>query len=242
MTENTAPATELTSQYIAQVTADLEGNLKEQERIGTEIAALQEQLVALQHDHTVLVHMQQALGIAANPARPGAEPAAASVPSPRRARKESAESSSDHRPGAGKSNRRTSGARKPRARTSDAGKAGTAQERGGTGTKPAGGKRAPRAAAARPARPTLVELVRRHLSEQSEPRSAAEVAAALGQTHPDRSVKTTVVRTTLEGLVARTQAQRTKQGTSVFYTAPDTAGAPAQAQAQGDPQTEEADG
>ncbi|WP_329238159.1 hypothetical protein [Streptomyces canus] len=29
------------------------------------------------------------------------------------------------------------------------------------------------------------------------------------------------MRTTLEGLVARNQAQRTKQGTSVFYTSPD---------------------
>ncbi|MGW5251275.1 hypothetical protein ACWEQN_47860 [Streptomyces sp. NPDC004129] len=32
-----------------------------------------------------------------------------------------------------------------------------------------------------------------------------------------------MVRTTLEGLVAKNQAKRTKQGASVFYTAPDTA-------------------
>ncbi|MFV5997980.1 hypothetical protein ACNPQM_37810, partial [Streptomyces sp. NPDC056231] len=44
---------------------------------------------------------------------------------------------------------------------------------------------------------------------------------ALAQAHPDRGVKTTVVRTTLEGLVAKSQAQRTKQGSSVFYTAAD---------------------
>ncbi|MEV7018341.1 hypothetical protein [Streptomyces sp. NPDC093991] len=69
--------------------------------------------------------------------------------------------------------------------------------------------------------PKLVDLVRRHLDEQNEPRSAAEVAAALGAAHPGRAVKVTVVRSTLEGLVARNQAQRTKQGTSVFYTAPD---------------------
>jgi hypothetical protein len=31
-------------------------------------------------------------------------------------------------------------------------------------------------------------------------------------------VKTTVVRTTLEGLVAKSHAHRTKQGSSVFYT------------------------
>jgi len=59
------------------------------------------------------------------------------------------------------------------------------------------------------------------LAGQSEPRSAAEITTALGQQYPERTVKTTVVRTTLEGLVARNQAQRTKQGASVFYTAPD---------------------
>jgi hypothetical protein len=65
---------------------------------------------------------------------------------------------------------------------------------------------------------TLVELIRGHLEQQSEPRSAAEITTALTQAHPDRSVKTTVVRTTLEGLVAKSHAHRTKQGSSVFYT------------------------
>ena len=65
----------------------------------------------------------------------------------------------------------------------------------------------------------MVELVRAHLTEQSEPRSAAEVSTALDQAHPERGIKTTVVRSTLEGLVARKQAQRSKQGSSVFYTA-----------------------
>ncbi|WP_419668793.1 hypothetical protein [Streptomyces sp. 2-1] len=68
MSEIQASSTELTSQYIAQITGDLERNTKEQERIGVEVEALQEQLRTLQHDHTVLVNMQQALG--------GASPAA----------------------------------------------------------------------------------------------------------------------------------------------------------------------
>jgi hypothetical protein len=68
------------------------------------------------------------------------------------------------------------------------------------------------------AKPTLVELIRGHLEKQNEPRSAAEITTALTQAHPDRSVKTTVVRTTLEGLVAKSHAHRTKQGSSVFYT------------------------
>ncbi|MEV6175705.1 hypothetical protein ACIHAR_07580 [Streptomyces sp. NPDC052016] len=66
--------------------------------------------------------------------------------------------------------------------------------------------------------PTLVSLIRAYLAQQSEPSSAAEIAAALSEAHPDRIIKTTVVRTTLEGLVARSTAQRLKQGHSVFYT------------------------
>ncbi len=99
-----------------------------------------------------------------------------------------------------------------------------------SGTKSSGAKSAAKKA---PARPTLVELVREHLAGQREPRSAAEVATALGEAHTGRTVKTTVVRTTLEGLVARNQAQRTKQGTSVYYTATEApAPAPAPAPAQ----------
>ncbi|MEU6366459.1 hypothetical protein ABZ876_12090 [Streptomyces sp. NPDC046931] len=44
MSETTTVGTELTSQYAAQVTSDLERNAKEQQRISAEIAALQEQL------------------------------------------------------------------------------------------------------------------------------------------------------------------------------------------------------
>ncbi|MFI0777359.1 hypothetical protein [Streptomyces sp. NPDC021212] len=89
-------------------------------------------------------------------------------------------------------------------------------------------KNAPKASAVPSAQPTLVDLVREHLTGQGEPRSAAEITAALDKQHPERNVKTTVVRTTLENLVAKNQAQRTKQGASVFYTAPEAAGAAAQ--------------
>src|SRR6266545_4379921 len=51
MPDTKPPTTELTSQYVAQVASDLERKAKEQERIGAEIDALQEQLRALQHDH-----------------------------------------------------------------------------------------------------------------------------------------------------------------------------------------------
>ncbi|SDP62312.1 hypothetical protein SAMN04487981_12946 [Streptomyces sp. cf386] len=191
MPETTAPATELTSQYVAQVTNDLERNAKEQERISAEIASLQEQLAAVQHDHTVLVNVQQALGITKASAQPAAEAESAAVPSPRQ------------KAGAARGG-------KQKARKSVAAPHKAAPK------KPV----AKSADAAKTAQPTLVELIRRHLLELKEPRSAAEISAALGQAHPERQIAAKVVRVTLEGLVAKSQAERTKQGRSVFYTAP----------------------
>ncbi|MFF4509295.1 hypothetical protein [Streptomyces sp. NPDC001401] len=195
MSENATASTELTSQYAAQVTSDLEHNFKEQERVSAEIAALQQQLATLQHDHTVLVNMQQALGITPPSAEPAAAPAQATVPAPRK-----------------KAATRTS----PTAQT----KKTTAAPGRERARKPA---KKTEAAAPTAVQPSLVELIRQHLAEQSEPRSTAEIAAALEQAHPERGIKNTVVRTTVENLVARGQAQRTRQGRSVYYTTPDTA-------------------
>ncbi|WP_328919574.1 hypothetical protein OG911_45155 [Streptomyces sp. NBC_00208] len=203
MSEIQAHATGLTSQYIAQVTGDLERNVKEQERISAEIEALQEQLGALQHDHSVLVSMQEALG-GANAVAEADTTAAPTVP-----RQATAEPRQSTPKKAAATSAKTTASKKGAAKASSA-KAPT------TDTKP-----------------TLVNLIRGHLEQQSEPRSATEVSAALTQAHPDRGVKTTVVRTTLEGLVAKSQAQRTKQGSSVFYTA-----TPASEPATAEPQQE----
>ncbi|MER6853456.1 hypothetical protein AB0A81_36835 [Streptomyces flaveolus] len=192
----TSTTTEVASQYAAQVAGDLERNAKEQERVSGEIATLQEQLTALQHDHTVLVNIQQALTATA----PAVE--STTVPSPRK--KAAAESGS---------------AKGSRAKKS------SVPGQGRTTVKKPAAKKAPavkapaKATGEKSAVPTLVELVRRHLTAQSEPRSAAEVSAALTKDHPKRPVQTTVVRNTLESLVAKHQAQRTKQGSSVYYTA-----------------------
>jgi hypothetical protein len=181
---NMSEATELTSQYAAQVASDLERNLKEQERLNDEIGSLQAQLAALQHNHTILMNIQQALGV---PALPTDEPAAA-VPAPRKRKSPSG------------------GARQKKAEKPTA----AARKRADKKSTATGGTKS-----------TLVDLVHAHLASQSEPRSAAEIATALDQQHPERTVKTTVVRTTLEGLVAKNQAQRARQGRSVFYTASD---------------------
>ncbi|MER5753299.1 hypothetical protein [Streptomyces sp. NPDC002088] len=201
MSETTPTTTELTSQYIAQVASDLERNAKDQERLGAEIAALQDQLLALQHDHTVLVNMQKALGATAAPTEAATASEDAAVPAPRQ----------------------------EKAAKSETGKQARVKKAGAAQVSKAAKKPAAKAATAKSAKPTLVELIRGHLTGQSEPRSAAEIATTLSQTHPERGIKTTVVRTTLEGLVAKSHAQRTKQGSSVFYT---TADAPAQAEAE----------
>ncbi|WP_237330397.1 hypothetical protein [Streptomyces sp. BA2] len=75
--------------------------------------------------------------------------------------------------------------------------------------------------------PSLVELIHSHLGQRNEPRSAAEITTALTWACPERTIKTTVVRTTVEGLVAKGRAHRTKQGSSVFYTTATPAGSPA---------------
>ncbi|MGA5795770.1 hypothetical protein ACPC27_14315 [Streptomyces cellulosae] len=299
---STVSTTDLTSQYVAQVANDLERNAKEQERVGAEIAELQQQLAALQRDHALLVKMQQALDLAAGSAADtvsaaegvsapeavenstAAEPAPVTEPSteetavsghatvpaprgrggvrsgadkPKRERKkvpagDAGKSAATPKSGAAKAggSAKTGGAAKPAgaARSGSTAKADGASKPAGS-AKPTGAKSTRKPATPKPAgkasavkaphkaptkaaesvqsdAPKLVDLVRRHLDEQKEPRSAAEVATALGQAHPERTIKVTVIRSTLEGLVARNQAQRSKQGTSVFYTAPDN-GVPA---------------
>ncbi|MDT0466560.1 hypothetical protein [Streptomyces gibsoniae] len=219
MSETTTSATDLTSQYAAQVTDDLERNVKEQDRVGADITALQQQLAGLQHDHVVLVNMQQALGLTPPQVAPQVAEDRATVPAARR--KPAAKSGTDKQtkpkkttPARGRGAAVKTAAKKPA-------KKAVAQpaEAKAAEAKPAEAT----AAEAKASEPTLVELVRRHLSEQNEPRSAAEIATGLGQVHPERAIKTTVIRTTLEGLVAKNQAQRSKQGASVFYSTPEKA-------------------
>jgi len=162
-------STELKAQYGAQVAADLERNVAEQERVAAELTQLQKKLEALRNDHALLVNLQQTLTTES------------SVPAPSVPRQVPA--------GAVPVGRKKS---TPGSRGKDA-----------TGAK----------------QPTLVELIRAHLLAQAEPRSAAEITDALTRAHPGRDIKPKVVRTTVEGLVARGRVHRSKQGSSVFYTA-----------------------
>jgi hypothetical protein len=189
MTDNAT----LKAQYLAQVEADLERNTKEKERIAADLAALQAQLTTLEQDRALLAGMQQTLVNATRGAEQGtdqtAPPAEAAPVKVPRARKAKAAARTPE-PSAPK---KTRGVGKAAAAPSGKGSAATA--------------------------PTLVELVTATLTGHNEPRSAAEVGTAIVQAHPKRKIQTTVVRNTLEALVAKGQALRSKQGRSVYYSA-----------------------
>jgi len=194
----------LKSQYSAQVEADLERNAKEQERIAAEVAALQEQLQTLNHDRTLLVGMREALS------GPGAAPVAEETPVAPKA---------------------APPVELPKARKPKGESAAPKQRAKKAAGKKAAAKKEPTAAQPKaPGSPTLRELVLNLLTASTEPRSAAEVTTTLAETHPERKAGGTVVRNTLESLVARGQAERTKQNKSVFYStlpaAPTTEEAP----------------
>ncbi|MET7745992.1 hypothetical protein [Streptomyces sp. NPDC005385] len=189
MSEVQSPTTELAAQYGTQVASDLERNATEQARVSADLEALQEQLLALQRDHSVLVNVQQALG---------SSPVAVTAPAvPHQA---------SATPQRGKAQKTAAAPVKKAAPKKTPAKASAAKA-----AKPASDSAA---------KPSLVDLVRGHLEQAGEPRSAAEITTALAKAHPDRSIKVTVVRTTVENLVAKSHAQRAKQGSSVFYTAP----------------------
>jgi hypothetical protein len=192
-------------------------------------------LSALQHDQTLLAELQRALGgdkSAAN-AKGGSAPAP-SVPRQATAtaggRKRATTAKSAAKPATTKATAKsasksavskpTATTAKPAAAKSTAAQPATAKSTASksTAAKSTVSKTAAKSAESGPAKPTLVELIREHLGRQSEPRSSAEVATALAEAHPDREIKPKVVRTTVEGLVAKGQVQRSKQGSSVFYT------------------------
>lgn len=234
---------DLKAQYLAQVEADLERNTKEKERVAADLAALQEQLTVLEQDQELLVGVQQTLvGAAASAAAPVAEsaqdaagtageaPADAPVEAPAdapaavvpRARKPKAAA------GKPKAAARTAKPVQAKAATAKPAPAKPAQVKKGKAAKSGAGAAAKDAASTTR---TLVELVTAHLTGQGEPRSAAEVGTSLTQAHPGRKIQTTVVRNTLEALVAKGQALRSKQGRSVYYSSPEVSAAPESAAA-----------
>lgn len=193
--------TNLKTQYAARVTADLEQNTAEQQRIRADIEALQAQLTNLEQDHELLQSMSEALGDTAPPKK-------SAMPAPRRANKTSAAAPK-------KADRKTTTARAPKAGTP------AKETKGAKDTKAAKDTEAAKAGsgAKSDTGPAMTTLVFEYLTQQSEPRTNAEITKALTDTQKNRKVNGNAVRTASETLVARSKAERTKQGSTVFYSA-----------------------
>ncbi|MGW3432903.1 hypothetical protein ACWDHW_33855 [Streptomyces melanosporofaciens] len=197
--DTSADNTSLKTQYTAQITADLERNEAEHERLSADIATLRQQLSELESNRALLLSMRQTLDNEAT----GDAPEDANV------------SGSDNGSSATRKSASLPATRKPKKEADTT--SGKRKRAESVGSRP---KRVRNAGV-----PTLGDLIRGDLTQHGEPRSAAEVTTALTQTLPDREIKTTVVRSTLESLVAKGQAHRTKRQRAVFYSsaAPDAA-------------------
>jgi hypothetical protein len=200
--------TTLKTEYADKVRADLAQNKAEQDRIRTEIETLQAQLATLESDHTLLESMSAALG----------DDTAAAVPAPRRGRKTASKETTARKTAAAA--KTTAAVKKTAAKKTTAAAKKTVVKK--TAAKKSGQKPADKV-------PPLTDLIHEHLSGQSEPRTAREIAKALTDAHPGRNTSDNLVRTTTERLVARSRVERVKQGSTVYYTAIKVGAAPAAA-------------
>ncbi|MDX3798973.1 hypothetical protein [Streptomyces sp. AK04-3B] len=250
MADNHDEKTSLRPLYAARLADDLKHNTEEQDRLSSEVTALQEKLESLRHDHALLVNMQQALGgaeeagEAASPSTPTASVPRQAAPSAAqggeskkkvRARKAASSAKAASSPKAASSAKAVSSAKPASSsKAAPSSKASAASKSASASTSAV--KKAPAAKQASKAGdgPTLRDLVVGHLTREGAPRSALEVTEALTGAHPERGVKITVVRSTLEALVAKGQVRRSKQGKSVFYS---TESVPADAADEKEPAT-----
>ncbi|MFE4692718.1 hypothetical protein ACFRH6_22045 [Streptomyces sp. NPDC056749] len=193
MSENT-PTSGISADYAQRITDDLAANRSEQDRARAELTRLQDELIQLEEGEQILVKMQEVLGTSEKPAprKNKARKASVSVPAARRAKSGTA---------AGKA------ASTPKSRARAGEKASNVKTTASRTAAPKGA-----------AEPTWRELVTGYLADQREPKSAAEVAAALTEAHPQRTTQVTVVRNTLEQGVAHGLLERSKQGRSVYYS------------------------
>ncbi|MFJ9122501.1 hypothetical protein ACIRJS_00340 [Streptomyces sp. NPDC102340] len=209
---DTTHQTELKSRYADRIQDDIANNESELKRISEEISALQAQLGTLEENRTLLESMLKSLGSGNLPPLPAplaekpAGKAAGKVP------RQKARDTTAAKPAQAK---KTAGAPAKAAKAVKPAKAAAA-------TKPS----APAAEKTEPQGSTLVELIVSQLGAETSPRSAAEITATLEKKHPKREFSTKVVRNTLEALVAKARAERTRQQRSVFYVALPATGTP----------------
>ncbi|WP_406073115.1 hypothetical protein [Streptomyces virginiae] len=175
--------------YAQQIASDLSVNQTAQEQVRSELQRLQEELRQLEENSTVLLKMQDALGVTAKSASsPAAKRVAkrAAVPSARSASPAGKKAAASKTAGPAKATR----ARKSPVKATPA-------------TKDAG--------------PSWLELITSVFAGETEPKSAAEVAETVSTAYPARKVQAAVIRNTLEQGVSRGVLERSKQGRSVYY-------------------------
>ncbi|MFJ9062006.1 hypothetical protein [Streptomyces sp. NPDC102409] len=178
----------ISADYTQRITDDLSTNRREQERVRSELTRLQGELLQLEEGEQVLVKMQEVLGDSGKPAA---------------------------RQGKGRTTASVPTARRPRSKTTSQKRSRTSKPQAPTDAEaPASG--ATRAKGS--SEPTWRELVTAYLNDQREPKSAAEVTAALTESNSQRKTQVTVVRNTLEQGVAHGLLERSKQGRSVYYS------------------------
>lgn len=178
----------ISADYTQRITDDLSTNRREQERVRSELTRLQGELLQLEEGEQVLVKMQEVLGDSGKPAA---------------------------RQGKGRTTASVPTARRLRSKTTSQKRSRTSKPQAPTDAEaPASG--ATRAKGS--SEPTWRELVTAYLNDQREPKSAAEVTAALTESNSQRKTQVTVVRNTLEQGVAHGLLERSKQGRSVYYS------------------------
>lgn len=191
-----AAFTTVTASYAQKITEDLAATRSEQERVRAELARLEGELRQLEEGEQVLVKMQSVLG------GPGEQASGSG-----KGRKKAASVPAARRGKAATPGKKASGEAKPSKKA---------------GSKTPAGNAAPAKSAGEE---SWAALAGSYLAGQSDPKSAAEVAASLAEAHPQRKVQATVVRNSLEQGVARGLLERSKHGRSVYYTT--TTSAPA---------------
>ncbi|MFF3492917.1 hypothetical protein ACFYWS_16330 [Streptomyces sp. NPDC002795] len=215
---DTTPQAELKSRYADRIQDDIAHNESELKRVSEEITALQAQLGTLEENRTLLESMLKSLGSGTLPPLPAPAAEKAVGKTAGKVPRQKARDTTATKPAQAKKTRETAGAPAKAAKAAKPDKAAAA-------TKPA----APATEKTEPQGSTLVELIVSQLGSETSPRSAAEITSTLQKTHPKREFSTKVVRNTLEALVAKARAERTRQQRSVFYVALPGATTPAKA-------------
>ncbi|MFJ9174801.1 hypothetical protein [Streptomyces sp. NPDC102360] len=211
---DTTPQTELKSRYADRIRDDIAQNEGELKRISEEISSLQAELGTLEENRTLLESMLNSLGSGDLPPLPAPAPEKAVGKAAGKLPRQKSRETTAAKPAQAK--KATAGTPAKAAKPAKPAKAAAT-------TKPA----APAAEKTEPQGSTLVELIVSQLGSETSPRSAAEITSTLQKKHPKREFSTKVVRNTLEALVAKARAERTRQQRSVFYVALPAPGAPA---------------